>query len=116
MCVGWGMGGTHGDSVAHIRKKKKPGAPVIQLFAGHPALFNPARPDLTPTPGLTPAGGCVLASACSASKLLGCANRFRYLKKKKQKANSSVNPKCLLPSAETCSCWDLHNEQGKRGS
>ena len=30
--------------------------------------------------------------------------------RKKKRQIAPLIPKCLLPSAATCSCWDLHNE------
>lgn len=45
--------------------------PTIQLFEDSLSLFNPARPDLTPTLASVGSGGCVLGAVSSASKVTG---------------------------------------------
>lgn len=110
MCVCLGVGGTHGDSVARIRKENKPCSPVIRLCAGDPALFNtlPRLPSPQPGPhtnpwplpgrGLHPPV-CVFRLQSYWVVRIDLDTRGRE-KKKKKKANSSINPQ--MPSPICC--------------
>lgn len=83
--------------------------PAIQQCAGRLSLSNPTCPDLTPTPA-SPG----YRAACSQlrprlqSYWVVQINLDTYKTSKRQIA--PLIPKCLLPSAATSSCWDLHNE------
>lgn len=45
--------------------------PTTQRLEDCLSLFNPARPDLTPTPASVGSGGCILVPVSSASKVTG---------------------------------------------
>lgn len=69
------------------------------------SLFTPAGPALAPTLAPVGSGGCVLRLQ---SYWVVRIHLDTFKKSKRQIA--PLIPKCLLPSAATCSRWDLHNE------